>query len=339
MITNTIALGRRVTMFCVSLSLAFFATPRFSQALHFDYLIEQDAQGRLVTGTNDFDNGNALILPARVFYRDLDDTFFGSDPGYSAVSPANVPDGYFALPPSTSLYFDMMAVSVGGQSVSNLWYWNGQGAVSFQPATGVQFTLSVGNTSATVNGAAAGVTGVKLQDTSATGSAHRHPSYQLTSTGSEAPSEGLYLIAQEVRMPGLMNSIPYYTLFVTSAISDTEYVSAQNWAKASLTVPGDVNNDGVVDIQDVGLVSNHWLQAAPSGDNKYLPQGDGNYDRIVDIQDIGLIANHWLQTAGSLDAGAATPTPVPEPATLTLSLISVALALGLARSARAAHPR
>jgi hypothetical protein len=311
-----------------ALLLAIFAAPTVSLALHFDYLVEQDANGRLVTGANDFDNGNTLALPVRVFYRDLDETFFGSDPGYSAVSPANVPDGYFALPPATSLYFDMLAVSVGGQSVSNLWYWNGQGDVNFQPSLGEKFTLSVGNTSTSVDGAAIGVTGIKLQDTSATGSAHRHPSYQLTATTGVTPAEGIYLIAQQVRMPGLANSIPYYTLFVTDAISDTTYVTAQNWAKADLTVPGDVNNDGRVDIQDITLVANHWLQAQPPADNKYLPIGDANYDGRVDIQDITLIANHWLQTA---DAGGAAATPAPEPATAALAAIGVAIAATRAR--------
>jgi hypothetical protein len=322
---------RQITSFGASLWLALFLAPGVSHAWHFDYLVAQDTNGRLVTGANDFDNGNALSLPVRVFYRDLDDTFFGSDPGYSAVSPGNVPDGYFALPASTSLYFDMLAVSVGGQSVSNLWYWNGQGDVNFQPATGEKFTLSVGNVSTAVDGAAAGVTGVKLQDTSATGSAHRHPSYQLTATSGGAPAEGLYMIAQEVRMPGLANSIPYYTLFVTSAISDTEYVAAQDWAKERLTLPGDVNNDGRVDIQDLTLVANRWLQAAPVGDDKYLPIGDANYDTRVDIQDLTLIANHWLQTADSWGGGALA-MPVPEPGTLSLAVMGAALIAARVRS-------
>jgi hypothetical protein len=318
---------------------AQLATPAVSRALHFDYLVEQNASGQLVTGTNDFDNGNALTLPVRVFYRDLDylpdGTSFGSDPGYSAVSSVNVPDGYLALPPSTGLFFDMMAVSIGGQSVSNLWYWNGQGDVNFQPAVGETFTLSVGNNSVSVDGSAAGVTGLKLQNTSSTGSAHFHPSYHLTSTLGGVPTEGVYMIAQEVRMPGLENSIPYYTLFVTNTITNAAYSDAQNWAKADLVVPGDVNNDGIVDIQDVTLAANHWLQTAPGGDNKYIPIGDANYDGVVDIQDITLMANHWLQTVDSLGGGAALATPVPEPATLALSLIGAALLVARALSAGA----
>jgi hypothetical protein len=132
-------------------------------------------------------------------------------------------------------------------------------------------------------------------------------------------------------MPGLTDSIPYYTLFVTSAISDTEYVAAQDWAKSHLTLSGDVNNDGLVDIQDLTLVANHWLQTAPVGDDKYLPIGDANYDTRVDIQDVTLIANHWLQAANS-SGDVAMAVPVPEPGTLALAVIGAALIAARVRS-------
>lgn len=53
-------------------------------------------------------------------------------------------------------------------------------------------------------------------------------------------------------------------------------------------LPGDVNQDGVVDIQDLTSVANHWLGAGPTG--------DVNADGAVDIQDLTALANHWLQT-------------------------------------------
>jgi len=51
-------------------------------------------------------------------------------------------------------------------------------------------------------------------------------------------------------------------------------------------LPGDVSHDGVVDIQDVTFVANHWLQASPLS--------DANGDGVVNIQETTLIANHWL---------------------------------------------
>lgn len=75
----------------------------------------------------------------------------------------------------------------------------------------------------------------------------------------------------------------------------------------------DVTGDGVVDIQDIGAMSNHWLQAGPVG--------DANGDGIVDIQDIGLASNHWLAGYGS---GASVTTPVPEPTTGMLVALGMA---------------
>jgi len=310
---NTIS---KPVLLIATLALVAIAFPTTALATHLDYLVAQDANGRLVTCAQDFDNGNELTVPVRVFYRDLDESFFGSDPGYSAVSPVNVPSGYFALPPLTALSFDMLAVPLKAQQVSNLWYWNGDGAVDFQPASGAQLQLSVGSSSVSVNGAAAGVTGLKIQDTSATGGVHRHPSYQLLSTKSGDPAQGVYLMAQQTRMPGLLNSIPYYTLFATDAISGAAYLSAQHWATNNLVVPGDVNTDGVVNIADITVVAEHWLQQSPPGDDKYIPIGDANFDRVVNISDITMIAEHWLEQTGGSGANFA----VPEPASLLLLL-------------------
>lgn len=78
---------------------------------------------------------------------------------------------------------------------------------------------------------------------------------------------------------------------------------------SALAPTGDVNFDGVVDIQDATIVANTWLSANLTG--------DANHDGVVDIQDITLIANNWLHPA--------PPTsPVPEPSAVAL----VALACG-----------
>lgn len=92
---------------------------------------------------------------------------------------------------------------------------------------------------------------------------------------------------------------------------------------------GDVNGDTIVDIQDIGLIVNHWRR-----EGNYLP-GDANRDGAVDIQDIGLVTNHWLHSSGG--GGAAVETlaldhaAVPEPATAVLSLLG-ALSLALLKS-------
>jgi len=83
-------------------------------------------------------------------------------------------------------------------------------------------------------------------------------------------------------------------------------------AKANI-VAGDVNFDGIVDIQDITLMANKWL----SVDANNLGQGDANGDGIVDIQDITLAANKWLQTPPPLGGGGSINS-VPEPSSLLL---------------------
>lgn len=53
-------------------------------------------------------------------------------------------------------------------------------------------------------------------------------------------------------------------------------------------LPCDVNQDGVVDIQDTTAIANQWLSSGVTS--------DVNADGVVDIQDITDLANHWLQT-------------------------------------------
>jgi parallel beta-helix repeat protein len=59
---------------------------------------------------------------------------------------------------------------------------------------------------------------------------------------------------------------------------------------------GDVNDDGIVDILDVGLVSAHWYPGPPVGPLGYDPEADLNSDGAVDIFDIGIISNHMGET-------------------------------------------
>jgi hypothetical protein len=63
-----------------------------------------------------------------------------------------------------------------------------------------------------------------------------------------------------------------------------------------VTIPGDVNGDGVVNILDVGVIAVHWLQAVPPSAPPELANADVNDDGVINILDVGVIAVHWLQT-------------------------------------------
>ncbi len=86
--------------------------------------------------------------------------------------------------------------------------------------------------------------------------------------------------------------------------------------------PGDVNNDGFVDIFDVNSVSSNWSPQA----NADLYEGDANGDGVVDIFDINMISSNWAP------APPGGSTAVPEPSTLILAAAgAIALAVGCRR--------
>jgi hypothetical protein len=88
---------------------------------------------------------------------------------------------------------------------------------------------------------------------------------------------------------------------------------------------GDANGDGLVNSQDLALVSSNWLA---TGSNP----ADVNHDGIVNSQDIALISSDWLATYGSPGTGSPATASgtsqglsVPEPSTWLLSAIAAAL--------------
>jgi hypothetical protein len=62
----------------------------------------------------------------------------------------------------------------------------------------------------------------------------------------------------------------------------------------TVTIPGDVNGDGTVDILDAIIVSNAFL-ATPSSSN-WNPNADINSDSVVNILDAIILSNNFLQS-------------------------------------------
>jgi Dockerin type I domain/PEP-CTERM motif len=94
------------------------------------------------------------------------------------------------------------------------------------------------------------------------------------------------------------------------------------FADAALSLKaGDVNNDGLVNIFDINLVSSNW---SPKTHPDYYA-GDANSDGSVDIFDINLVSANWSSTPAAA---------VPEPSTLLLAAVGGALGLGLRRRRR-----
>jgi T5SS/PEP-CTERM-associated repeat protein len=97
-----------------------------------------------------------------------------------------------------------------------------------------------------------------------------------------------------------------------------------------LTLLGDANLDGTVNITDLGALAGHWQ--GPGG----WSDGDFNYDGVVSIADLGPLATNWQATlrpalrpglADSLMSLGLPTTSVPEPAYGLLMVVGAVVAL------------
>jgi hypothetical protein len=87
--------------------------------------------------------------------------------------------------------------------------------------------------------------------------------------------------------------------------------------------PADINNDLAIDNKDMSVLFTHWGTTTANGKT----DGDLNLDGVVDVNDYALMVDWWGRRV--LDFGAQTPLgPIPEPSTALLSLICGAAAWG-----------
>jgi hypothetical protein len=98
-----------------------------------------------------------------------------------------------------------------------------------------------------------------------------------------------------------------------------------------VALPGDVNTDGVVNGQDLALVSSNWLTSG-SG-----VSGDINGDGIVNGQDLALISANWDTTSAAVVPTSSQSAGVPEPASMLLFAAGAAMAAVTAAKRRRAR--
>ncbi len=89
-----------------------------------------------------------------------------------------------------------------------------------------------------------------------------------------------------------------------------------NMPSMVLTMPGDANYDGKVDINDLTIVLAHYNQSGAT-----WAQGDFTGDGKVDINDLTIVLAHYDQSVGS---SAAATAAVPEPATIAIAAAALA---------------
>jgi hypothetical protein len=74
---------------------------------------------------------------------------------------------------------------------------------------------------------------------------------------------------------------------------NTAHNLANSTTRVIITIPGDVNGDGVVNINDVFSVAQYWLQTVPPAPANADITGQG----YININDVFPIAQNWLKTA------------------------------------------
>ena len=89
-------------------------------------------------------------------------------------------------------------------------------------------------------------------------------------------------------------------------------------AVGSGLLSGDANFDGVVDVQDLLTLANHYGSSV-----ERWSQGDFNYDGVVNTADLTALAQNWAGSSGALSMalqsmGLPAVSAVPEPAALGL---------------------
>lgn len=326
------------------LVVVFLAGPGISRAQHIDVLIEQ-ANGKLVTGSANFDT-QEWTIGARVYNRDFDGDFSINNPGFNSLASntSGFPADAQPLPGNTELSWDFLPMTIDGIS-QNLFYWNGQesdGVPGFQPSDvhfgalpGLGYTLSLygkppgapPDPKFSVTGADLVVPGGVIEETSSQGGFHRHRFFQLEDgdgNGGTMPADGLYLLAMQMRMPGLVNSLPLFIVFGTPGSSvSAEDDAAVPWVNQQLNIPGDYNKNGVVDAADYVL----WRRSNGQIGAGLAADGDGNHQ--VDQGDYAF----WRQRFGNASqlvvnsfpssgkASALNPLQIPEPA-MTQAVLS-----------------
>jgi hypothetical protein len=83
-----------------------------------------------------------------------------------------------------------------------------------------------------------------------------------------------------------------YTIsaLVTLALGETNNGTSQlTYGTIIVTVPGDINGDGIVNLKDLGLITGHWKQTVPPAPANADIMNVG----VINLKDLGVVTGHW----------------------------------------------
>jgi hypothetical protein len=200
-------------------------------------------------------------LTSQVFRREMLPNFppFGldyghNDPGFFALPSGSTefPAGASALPPNAAVTVHFPSFNVGSFT-DKLFYWDGSGAVNFQPI------------STTQPGFAIGLSPNPVGTTAVNGSLHEHPGFTLDNGGPGTAADGIYLNAPTVSVTGLPDSKHFFMVWIVDhLISDQDTADALEAALDSGNPPIINGKDFSYANQAVAYVQNNLVVPEPS---------------------------------------------------------------------------
>jgi hypothetical protein len=319
------SLMNTLRMVCFAFALAAFAASANAQ-LPIDVRPAAKCDRIIIGGW--VDATSAFVPNQRVFgydfQEDPDFPYFISDPGFNTAGPSTLPAGQ-------PLSFNVLSGADFGLP-SNLGYWSGSGPISFSaPPSDETIQLRLSSASVAVGNTLGEQNGFTIQTISGTGSVHRHLS-SVISGGAGVPASGIYLMALELTVPSLEDSLPFFLVY-KNGVDEVAQTLAMDWVKSHFIYPlGDFNLDHSLSSADIQPMLKALTDLSAYQAESQL--SDGELFGIGDINGDCKITNADIQPLLNLIAAGEGPQMVPEPSSLILAVFGSMAAWNLMRSAR-----
>jgi hypothetical protein len=139
----------------------------------------------------------------------------------------------------------------------------------------------------------------------------------------ENPLSGQWALSGVMFQVALLPGQPWGTSIFGDSTQSADLSYYRTEIFQTMALPGDVNFDGIVNSQDLALVTSNWLKQGTGAND---PAGDANHDGIVNSQDLALIDSILYSNKD----GGALVARVPEPPASMLALVAICLSLVLA---------
>jgi hypothetical protein len=200
-------------------------------------------------------------LVTRVFERVLVTSFppfdpadYGLDePGFFSLpaGDAELPAGATALPANAAVTVNLLPITVSGDTDA-LFYWDGAGAVDFEPIT------------ASPSGVSLVLDPNPIGSTGGSGGADIHPAYRLDKLGVGVPADGVYLLAPTVSVTGLADSERLFMVFLADALVTDEDAAEELLEGLELGQPTFAGKDFSFFAEAGAYVQRHLVVPEPS---------------------------------------------------------------------------